>query len=177
MVPNSDSGISSSSIPRSMSDSTKGTGRRGRWTTARSWSTIEIIDSTQQSHDPNYKPDILRVVLARITCFEQTVDIYERQTTVGLPGILIIGYHNSSDYFDDLIPEFDQFPCLSQLTDAADTIWVTTGTFPYSYSLSQNEGDLLATLAATGRDIYLEGADRRRDRGAGRLEMERQGLL
>jgi hypothetical protein len=58
-----------------------------------------------------------------------------------------------------VVPDFDQFPCLSTLTDAAENIWVATGTFPYSYRLSQAEGDLLAGLAATGRNIYLEGAD------------------
>jgi len=57
------------------------------------------------------------------------------------------------------LPQFDQFPCLGTLTAAAQTIWVTLGTGPERYLLSEAEGDLLAGLAAQGRDIYLEGAD------------------
>lgn len=57
------------------------------------------------------------------------------------------------------VQDFDQFPCLSTFTDVAETIWVTLGTFPNDYRLSQAEGDLLASLAANGSSIYLEGAD------------------
>lgn len=55
--------------------------------------------------------------------------------------------------------EFDQFPCLSTLTDAAEVIWVMAGTAPRGYGLSVVERDLLASLAASGKAIYLEAAD------------------
>ncbi|MGE3165528.1 MAG: dockerin type I repeat-containing protein [Planctomycetota bacterium] len=57
------------------------------------------------------------------------------------------------------IPDFDQFPCFAALAAAADTIWVSLGTFPNGYRLSAAEGDTLAALAAAGTNIYIEGAD------------------
>ena len=55
--------------------------------------------------------------------------------------------------------DFDTFPCLTTLTNAAEHIWVVLGTNPFEYSLSTAEGDLLGGLAAAGVGIYLEGAD------------------
>lgn len=55
------------------------------------------------------------------------------------------------------IEDFDQFPCLSTFTAAAENIWVVLGTFPWDYTLSTAEGDVLAGLAAAGKGIYLEG--------------------
>ncbi|MEM7165708.1 MAG: dockerin type I repeat-containing protein [Planctomycetota bacterium] len=54
--------------------------------------------------------------------------------------------------------EFDQFACLSTLTDAAEIIWVMGGTAPNNYGLSIAERDLLAGLAAGGTSIYMESA-------------------
>ncbi len=57
------------------------------------------------------------------------------------------------------VPDFDQFPCLDPLTNAAQNIWVALGTYPFNYVLSVDEGNLLAQLAVDGRSIYLEGGD------------------
>lgn len=55
------------------------------------------------------------------------------------------------------VEDFDQFPCLSTLTSAAENIWVVLGTFPFDYMLSTAEGDALAALGVAGKGIYLEG--------------------
>jgi len=54
---------------------------------------------------------------------------------------------------------FADFACLQPLIDAAEVIWVLTGTYPDDYRLSAAEGDLLAGYQAAGKAMYFESGD------------------
>lgn len=54
---------------------------------------------------------------------------------------------------------FDDFDCFPDLVNAAEAIWVLTGTFPEDYRLSAGEADLLASLQASGKPMYFESGD------------------
>ncbi|MGE3165334.1 MAG: hypothetical protein AB7O52_10555 [Planctomycetota bacterium] len=54
---------------------------------------------------------------------------------------------------------FADFACLSDLVNAAEVIWVLTGSFPSDYRLSAVEADLLASFQALGKPMYFESGD------------------
>lgn len=54
---------------------------------------------------------------------------------------------------------FADFACLQPLVDAAEIIWVLTGSYPDDYRLTAAEGDQLAAMQAAGKPMYFESGD------------------
>lgn len=54
---------------------------------------------------------------------------------------------------------FLTYPCLPELLQAAERVWVMGGTWPNDYRLGLAEATALANYAAQGKGIYLEAAD------------------
>lgn len=56
------------------------------------------------------------------------------------------------------IADLEAFECRDQF-GPGDTLWVLLGTFPENHSLTPEEGQILADLAASGVSIYIEGGE------------------
>lgn len=58
------------------------------------------------------------------------------------------------------VPDLLSAACLNDLLDQTDNIWVLLGSFPIQYPITTAELDLLASFAAAGKGLYIEGTAR-----------------